>query len=383
MTPEEIIAIILAKQPELSEQQIQEMLKEERERSGGLLGDETLLRLIAAKSGVGVTKHLEFREVLSSGHLFAGLNDVTVEGRLVAVFPVRSFSGGEKSGKIANLMLVDEEGILRVVLWNDKAEVIERDELRVGQIVRFLHGYTREDKYGKVELHLGVKSRIEVNDDSQVNYPDVERFASKIGEITNTFNNVHLVGVVREVFGSKTFTKGDGTEGKFMRFILVDDSAEITVVVWNGKVDVLEGQLRPKVCLYLVNGKVKEKDGGGFEVHVDSASFVQVQSVVLQRVKLSDLKEGDIVTVEGEVSNVESLREVMTGKGEQIKLFNFELRDETGSVRVSVWRSQTEQFSDLKLGDEITVENGFVKMGYGNKLEISTRSGTRFTIRSI
>lgn len=383
MTPKEIIAAILAKQPELSEQQIQEMLKEERARSGGLLGDETLLRLIAAKSGAGITNHVEFSRVLPSGRLFAGLNDVTVEGRLVAVFPARSFSGDEKSGKIANLMLVDEEGMLRVVLWNDKTEVIEREGLQIGQIVRFLHGYTKEDKYGKVELHLGVKSKIEVNNDPQVNYPTVEKFASKIGEINNTFSNVHLVGLIKEVFGPKTFTKGDNTEGKFMRFILVDDSAEITVVVWNGKVDVLEKQLKPKVCMYLVNGKVKEKEGGGFEVHVDSASFVQVQSAILQRVKLSNLKEGDIVTVEGEVSNVESVREVTTGKGEQIKLFTFELRDETGSVRVSVWRNQTEQFSNLKLGDEVTIENGFVKMGYGNKLEITTRSGTQFLIRAI
>jgi replication factor A1 len=172
MTTQEIIAAILAKHPELSEQQIQETLTQERVRSGGLLGDETLLRLIAAKHGGEVAqKKTEFSGILSSGRLFSGLNDVSVEGRLVAVFSARSFNGGEKSGKFANMMIVDQDSILRVVLWNDKAEIVENGELKVGQTVKLLHGYTRDDQYGKVELHLGGKSRIEVNEKPQTIYP--------------------------------------------------------------------------------------------------------------------------------------------------------------------------------------------------------------------
>jgi replication factor A1 len=380
MTTQEIIAAILVKHPELSEHQIQETLKHEKERSGGLLGDETLLRLIAARYGIEVAKQVEFNGILSSGRLLAGLNDVSVEGRVIAVFPTHSF-GGEKSGKLVSLMIIDEDSILRVVLWSEKTEIVESGKLQIGQIVKFLHGYTKGDQYGRVELHLGNKGRIEINEASQNSYPNVEKFVSKISEIVNTFNNVHLAGMVKEVLGSRTFTKGDGAEGKLLRFVFADDSAETTVVVWNGKVDELEGQLRPRVCLYLINGKVKEKEGGGFEVHVDSTSFVQIQSVVFQRIKLAGLREGDVVSVEGVVSGVEPVKEVTTGRGEQVKLLVFELKDETGFVGVSVWRDQIGQFSNLKLGDGVTIENGFVKMGYGNKLEISTRSGTQFTIK--
>ncbi|MCL2643217.1 MAG: OB-fold nucleic acid binding domain-containing protein [Candidatus Bathyarchaeota archaeon] len=380
MSTRDIIAEILAKHPELSEREIQKALVQEKERSGGLIGDETLLRLIAARYGVESTSPVvEFSRILSSGRLISGLSDVSVEGRIVAVFPVHSF-GGEKSGKLVNLMVVDEDSILRVVLWNDRAEIVEKKQMQVGQIVRLLHGYTREDRYGKVELHLGLKSRIEISEKAQNSYPSVEKFVSKISEIVNTLNNVHLSGRVREVFGSKTFTKGDGTEGKFMRFTLTDDSAEISVVVWNGMVGKLERQLKSNVCLYLINGKVKEKESSGFEVHVDSTSFVYVQSVMLQMIKLADLKEGEVVSVEGNVSSVDPIKEVTTGRGEQIKLFTFDLRDETGLIRVSVWRSQVEQLCDLKLGDKVIVENGFVKKGYGDKLELTTRSGTQFKV---
>jgi len=382
MTTQSIIQAILAKHPELTEQQLLENLAEEKNRSGGLLGDETLLRLIAAKFGVEVTQQKTvFSSVLSSGRLFAGLNDVTVEGRLIAIFPVRSFNGAEKSGKFATLMIVDADGLLRVVLWNDKVDLVENGELKAGQVVRLIHGYTREDRYGKVELHLGGKSKIEINTDSNVVYPLLEKFATKISELTNTYRNVHLVGKLKEASTLTTFTKGDGSEGKVLRFTFMDGSGAATVVAWNEKADELDKALKPDVGLHLVNAKVKENQSGGLEVHLDSGSFVNVLPVELLLTKMADLKEGDVVNVEGDVCSVDGLREVTTGKGELIKLLVFELHDDSGSVRVPVWRHQAEELSELKIGDGVTVENAYVKRGYGNKLELSTRNSTEITVR--
>jgi replication factor A1 len=382
MTTQAIIQAILAKRSDLTEQQILENLAEERNRSGGLLGDETLLRLIAAKFSVEVPhQKTVIDRVLPSSRLFAGLNDVTVEGRLIAIFPARSFNGGERSGKFATLMIVDCEGLLRVVLWNDKADLVENGTLKAGEIVRLVHGYTREDRYGKVELHLGGKSKIEVNTDADVVYPSLEKFATKISELTNTYRFVHLAGKVREVFNLTTFTKGDGSEGKVLRFNLVDGSGVAMVVAWNEKADELDKTLKPDVGLHLINAKVKETQSGGLEVHLDSSCFVNVLPVELLLAKIADLKEGDVVNVQGDVCSVDGPREVTTGKGERIKLLVFELQDDSGSIRVPVWRNQAEELNELKIGDEVTVENVYVKKGYGNKLELSTRNSTKIVVK--
>src|SRR3972149_6276583 len=119
MTTQDLIQEIQRQNPLISQEQIQERLQAERARTGGLLGDETLLRLIAAKFGVQVQQNtIQNSGVLSTSRLFAGLYDVTVAGRLIAVFPAKTFQGAEKSGKFATLMLADREGLLRVVLWN-------------------------------------------------------------------------------------------------------------------------------------------------------------------------------------------------------------------------------------------------------------------------
>ncbi len=245
---------------------------------GGLLGDETLLRLIAAKFGVQVQQnHFHNSGVLSTSRLFAGLNDVTVAGRLIAVFPAKTFQGAEKSGKFATLMIADNDGILRVVLWNEKADLVERGELKAGQAVRLMHGYTREDRYGKTELHLGGKSQIELETQAKTSdYPSIEKFAMRIDTLNNASGNVHLSGTVIDVSVKSTFMRSDQTEGSVLRFVLADNSGKVKVVVWNEKAVELENLLKLNVRLLLVNAKVKEALNGGLEVHVDSNSAVNV-----------------------------------------------------------------------------------------------------------
>jgi hypothetical protein len=108
MTPQEIIQQIQAKKPEVTQQQIMENLENEKTRSAGLLGEESLLRLIAARFGIEIPYSRVYSPNLSTKHLFSGLNDVTVEGRLLAVFPSRTFTKADKVGKFATLLLADD-----------------------------------------------------------------------------------------------------------------------------------------------------------------------------------------------------------------------------------------------------------------------------------
>jgi ssDNA-binding replication factor A large subunit len=278
MTTQDIIEKILAKNPDLRQEQILEKLQAERSRTGGLLGDETLMRLIAARYCVEVQQNtIHNNGNLSTSRLFAGLNDVTVAGRLVAIYPTRTFQG-EKSGKFATLMVADNDGILRVVLWNEKTDSVETGELKVGQAVRLVHGYTREDRYGKTELHLGSKSQIEIEPKEKASeYPTIDKFTAKISSLNSTSGNVHLSGTVKAVLCLTTFTRSDSRDGTLMRLTLADDSGEVTVVAWNEKATELEKTLKVNMHLQLVNARVKEAQNGGVEVHVDSSTFVDVQ----------------------------------------------------------------------------------------------------------
>ena len=58
----------------------------------------------------------------------------------------------------------------------------------------------------------------------------------------------------------------------------------------------------------------------------------------------------------------------------------FELKDDSGTVRVSAWRQHAEALNGLKIGDKLFLENAYVKKGFGDKMELSTRSATAISV---
>jgi replication factor A1 len=380
MTAENIVRQIVSTCPGISRKQILERLESEKRRTGGFISDEALLRLIATELGCAVPNGKEFIPTLSLGDLISGLNNVTVVGRVVAVFSPRTFSG-IRSGKFASLLIADKSGILRIVLWNDKANLIESGTLKVRQIVRFSHGYTREDYNGKIELHIGERCEVEINprDVEAKDFPTISNFTTKMGELAHVHRNrkVNVIGTVRKLFSASNFERRDLSSGKVMRFVLADDTGEVPVVVWNEKVDELGKILKVGVGLQIVNAKLKKAIGEGLEIHVDTMTYVGTARPDSEFQKIADLKEGvSEVNVEGEVATEPIVRDVKTSKQELLKLATFELKDETGRIWVSAWRKHAESAKNLKVGDKVIIKNAYVKRGFNDQLELSTKNAT-------
>ena len=387
MSTEKIIEQILSRRPEISRKEILEKLEMEKRKTDGFISDETLLRMIAAEFSVEIPQDVALTPTLSIGDLIPSLNDVTLIGRVVAVFPPKAFKG-DKSGKVASLLVTDQSSILRVVLWDDKTNSIESGEIKVGQVIRFSHGYTREDWSGRVELHIGEKSEIEINprDVEVKDYPTIGKFTIKIGEITRVHKNkrVSIKGVVKELFSASAFKRQDSSSGKVMRFILADETGEIPVVVWNEQANELEKVIKKDVKLQVVNAKMKKAISEGLEIHVDAGTYVETLAPEEEFLKIADLREGsNSVNVEGEVVTKLILRDVKTSKGELVKLVTFELKDESGRIWVSAWRMHADTVKDLKVGDKIIMKNVYVKKGFGDQLEISTRNTTSIVKQGI
>jgi len=383
MTAKKTIEQILTRHPEISREQLLEKLDKEKTKTGSFISDDVLLRMIAAECGVEVSKEAQ-TSILSIRDLIPGLNDVTVIGRVVAVFPSRTFKAN-KNGKVASLLIADENSILRIVLWNDKAEVMESGKVKVGHITRFSHGYTKENYGGRVELHIRKRSEMEINpkDVEAKDYPTISKFITKIGEITQNHKNkrVNITGTVKKLFPISTFTRRDSSSGKVERFIFADETGETPVVVWNEKVDELEETLRKGVKLQLVNARAKKTTGKSLEIHVNSQTYVEAIKPKESFSKIANLKENlKHVNVKGTIVTKQMPRNVKTSRAEIVKLAVFEVKDDTGKIWVSAWRKHADTVSNLKVGDKVIIKNAYVKKGFGEQLEISTRDKTIITI---
>jgi len=376
----------LSEEVGISKETILEKLKNEKHRTGGLISDVALLQIIAAEFGVKIRSNEAFEPVLLISDLVPNLSNVTVVGRIVAIFPPKTFNG-HRNGRFASLLVADQSGIVRVVFWNDKASFLESGGMKVGQVARFSHGYTKEDRGGRVEVHIGERSEITVEptDVQTKNYPTISNFTVKIAEIAASGNNgkVNLAGIVKDVSSTSTFTRQDLSCGKVLRLMLADESGEVSVVVWNEKVDELEKSLRKGMRLQLVSAKVRKSMCEGVEVHVDGATYVEAFPPKVEFSAVADLKGGlGEVNVRGLVATKPLVREVRTGRGELVKLAVFELKDETGAIWVSAWRKHAEIVGGLRVGDRVVVKNAFAKKGFSDGLEISTRDATSIALFS-
>ncbi|WP_227133275.1 single-stranded DNA binding protein [Halorubellus salinus] len=162
--------------------------------------------------------------------LSLGLSDVNVKGKVLDTESVRTFDRDDGSeGKVANLVLGDETGRVRVTMWDGQAETV--NEVAAGDSVEVVDGYTRE-RDGDLELHVGERGAIEGLDEEIAYEPESVPIAEL--ELDTT---VDIAGVVRSSDPKRTFDRDDGSEGQVRNVRVQDDSGDIRVALWGDKAD--------------------------------------------------------------------------------------------------------------------------------------------------
>ena len=162
--------------------------------------------------------------------LSLGLSDVTLQGRILDVDTVRTFSRDDGSeGKVANMTLGDPTGRVRLTLWDEMADLVE--EYDQGDSIEIIDGYVR-DRDGEIELHLGSRGAIESLSEPIEYVPE----STPIEEL-EIGQTVDIAGGVIEVDPKRTFDRDDGSEGQVRNIRLKDDTGEIRVALWGEKAD--------------------------------------------------------------------------------------------------------------------------------------------------
>lgn len=379
---EEIIRRILALRPELTREAVERLIDEERARAAGLLTREAAAHLVASALGVeGAGEPIEAK--MRIGSLTSGLNDVSVTGRVIHIYPSRSFRRSDgREGKVLRILLGDSTGVVSTVFWDERAEQLERSGVKPGKIIRVLHGYTRE-RFGEVELNVGRRGRVylEPLDAVEGEYPPLESFFKQPGEVKRV-GLTNLTGVIVDRTPPSVFIRDDGSEGKVARLTLAGGGGRIALVLWDDWVDRL-GEVEEGTRIRVVRGRVRRRINGSLEVHLGGDSDVQIleRGVEVNRwMKLRDLKPGmrgvDIVARVVERGEV---REFQRSDGSRGRVASLLLEDETGRVRMSLWDDEVELLGEIEEGDILAIYDGYIRGGPG-PLSLSLGSRGRMEI---
>ena len=160
----EIIDQILSSRSDIKREKILQMIENKKRGVGDFLADETAARIVASEMGVETTQK-SFGLKIQIKDLVSGLNDVSLVGQVLSVYPPKTFKRRDwTEGKVASIIVSDKSGRLRVLLWDNKVDLIEAGNIQPEQTIRISHGYVRQGQDGNHELHVGDKGNIIILD---------------------------------------------------------------------------------------------------------------------------------------------------------------------------------------------------------------------------
>jgi len=254
----------------LSEDDINQKIKAKLKQLPGLISEEGAAHIVANELGV---KLFDIGEKLQIKNILAGMRNVDVVGKVLQKYEVREFNKENTSGKVANILIGDETGIVRVVLWHKQADLMS--QLKEGDVVKVKGGYVRENN-GRKEVHLNELSKLIINPpgvDVEVKPYTPQTFTRKqIAEIKEDDANIEILATIVQVFDINFFEvcpqcskrvrlRDEGfvcpTHGKVtpdynyvLNLYLDDGSDNIRVVLWRQQIEELLGMDRPQILAF-------------------------------------------------------------------------------------------------------------------------------------
>ena len=94
-----------------------------------------------------------------------GLNSVNIIGKVIKVFEIREFNKNNRKGRIGSLLIGDETGTTRIVIWDEKLiDLIS--EISEGDIIKVSNTYIKQNNNFQ-EVHLGNRAQLLINPENE------------------------------------------------------------------------------------------------------------------------------------------------------------------------------------------------------------------------
>ncbi len=205
LTYEQIMQTLKEKS-ELSQEELEERVKQKLEQLSGLISKDGAAHIVANELGINLFE--QYTGKMKIDKLISGMRNVEVVGKVQNKWDLREFTNARGEGKVQSLMMGDETGVIRVTCWHGATEKIA--EVKEGDIIRVKDATVRENN-GVLELHLNDRSEVEINPAGetigqvQKTSAGAKAVRKSVNELKETDNNVELFGTIVQVFEPRFF----------------------------------------------------------------------------------------------------------------------------------------------------------------------------------
>jgi len=320
-------------------------------------------------------------------NFFQKIGEVTKERRRVNVLgvvervnPPSAFKRRDGTeGKVQRAQLRDESGRITVVFWDQKAE--ELGDVEKGAYLQVMDAEVKRSLDGQLEIHTRNGTQIEKIRGESPRLGSLPPRFLKIGELKPKMRDIDLLARVTHTGEIREFPRRYGEMGRVATLLVGDETGNTRLNLWEDKVETAK-RIRLGDILLLQGAYIRERFG---ELNLNlgqrgsltlNPNIAEAEGLRLLEERITPIKElegeGGPITVEGAIAATPAVREIVTARGQRVKVASLDLEDETGKVRVSLWRNLADQVENLGAGDKIRIENAYVKRGLSDQLELTS-----------
>ena len=267
---------LLEQKPELSRSDIQQMINKKKEKIGaGYLTDQGALFLIAADLGASLNEQLKVEMGLKD--LYVGAKEITLETRVMNVYPAKQFSRKDGSQFLLRTMTVyDSDSRAKVKLWDEKANLPGIENLKPGDLVKIIKAYVKSDMTGTPIINVGSGSNLETSEiESKI--PLLDSITEDVSEVKENQQNLVVSGILDGDIRMTEFTNFKGQPGKALHLRLKGKDGAITrVVLWNADEKSIPKTVTAGAKTRLIGVRTK-RGQQGLELHGDEGTVIEIE----------------------------------------------------------------------------------------------------------
>ncbi|MCX6689815.1 MAG: nucleic acid-binding protein [Methanoregula sp.] len=336
----------------ITKEEFEQRVETKMDECGDLTDEPDAALLVVEALG---RKHVKIRELSGKSSLFSFF------GKVVDKTDPREFdrNDGEK-GWVATLLLGDETGTVRIVLWDEKAgATLEIEKWDVLEVIGRHPGRGGKEIYALALRKAGC----EIAYDPKVNGS---------GFLSLSTEPVTLDVLLLETEPPRTFTRKDGSTAGMVEAVIGDAQGTARLVAWAP--ELITG-LPVGASIHITSAKPNDRNEcRAYSIDEKSTVTTTDVQITVPFTHLASVSDTGIYSVQGEVRTVLEPRSFTSRDGSLSWVRNLCLGDATEELRVVLWGEKA--LIPIHAGDRITVYHARAKPNRSGEIELGAGRGS-------
>ena len=340
----------------ITKEEFERRVDQKIEECGDLVDEPTAAMLVVGELG---RQHVKIRELSGRSSLFSFF------GKVLDKTEPREFdrADGEK-GWVATLLLGDETGTTRVVLWDEKAGAAP--DIAAGEVLEIIGRHP-----GKSTKEIYALALRKASCEIECSLPSTVSGAALLSNEPVTLDAIVLgTGEIR------TFSRRDGTTGEMIDAVIGDAQGTARVVAW---VPELLTAIPAGSAVHITGAKPDQRsEGRAYSLDDKSTVAAADQEIIIPFTLLNSVSDQGTYSVQGTVREVREPRSFVARDGSGSWVRNIILSDGTGEIRVALWGEKA--LVPLSPGDRVEVFHAAAKPGRFGGIELGVGRGSALRV---